>query len=153
MRTKTLVLTFFLLASCSFIALAQELKDDISGMYSFLRDGEYVQINVSEDKEVSGFVERFGDTDSDRGQFLDHFFEKASLEGNRLTFRTKFAHAVAYEFQGTVQRGTVPDREHVGYLVLKGTLTLYRRDAEGKETANKREVEFRSMPADLSKTP
>ncbi len=153
MRTKTLVWTFFLLASCSIIAVAQALQDDISGMYSFLRDGEYVQINVSEDKEVTGFVERFGDSDSDRGQFLDHFFEKASLEGTRPSFRTKFAHAVAFEFQGTVQRGTAPDREHVGYLVLKGTLTQYRRDAEGKETASKREVEFRSLPADLSKAP
>ena len=48
--------------------------DDPSGMYSFLRDGEFVQLTL-EDGKVSGFISRFGDTDSDKGQFIDQFFD------------------------------------------------------------------------------
>src|SRR5258708_1061134 len=57
----------------------------ISGMYSFEREGEFVQINVEQrsakaDKTkplaVTGFISRYGDTDSDRGAFLDHFITK-----------------------------------------------------------------------------
>src|ERR1017187_1264321 len=57
--------------------------DDPSGMYSFLRDGEIVQFAV-EGGKVSGFISRFGNADSDKGQFLDQVFDKASLAGGRL---------------------------------------------------------------------
>src|ERR1035438_9484446 len=56
--------------------------DDPSGMYSFLREGEIVQFAV-QDGKVSGFISRFGNADSDKGQFLDQFFDKASLAGDR----------------------------------------------------------------------
>ena len=40
--------------------------EDISGMYSFLREGEFVQINVEEGNTVTGFVSRYGDSDGDK---------------------------------------------------------------------------------------
>src|ERR1035437_718130 len=49
--------------------------DDPSGMYSFLREGELVQFAV-EDGKVSGYVSRFGDADSDKGQFIDQRSEE-----------------------------------------------------------------------------
>ena len=52
-------------------AAPQSAANDISGTYSFLRDGEFVQLTV-EDGRLSGYVSRFGDSDSDKGQFIDH---------------------------------------------------------------------------------
>jgi hypothetical protein len=61
---------------------------EYSGMYSFLRDGEFVQVTIEDQGRVSGFVSRYGDLDSDRGAFLDHFFKQGKLDGNKLTFTT-----------------------------------------------------------------
>ena len=41
-------------------------KDDISGMYSFLKDGEFVQINQEEGGYITGFVSRFGDDETNK---------------------------------------------------------------------------------------
>src|ERR1017187_7306167 len=54
-----------------------------SGMFTFLKEGEFVQITL-EDGALSGFISRFGETESDKGQFIDQFFDKATLEGDRL---------------------------------------------------------------------
>jgi hypothetical protein len=59
----------------------QAPAEDISGMYSFLNDGEFLQINLEADG-VSGYVSRRGDLESDRGAFLDQFFSKASVHGH-----------------------------------------------------------------------
>src|SRR5690349_13250149 len=80
---------------------ASQFGSQISGMYTFLREGEFVQVTVEEGK-VSGFISRFGDRDSDRGVFLDQFFSKASLDGKKLTFATKPIHGTWYEFAGTI---------------------------------------------------
>src|SRR6516165_2005357 len=61
--------------------------DDPSGMYSFLKEGEFVQLSM-DDGKLSGYASRFGDSDSDKTTIIDQFFDKASLEGNRLSFTT-----------------------------------------------------------------
>jgi hypothetical protein len=68
-------------------------SSDISGMFTFLREGEFVQLSV-EDGQLTGFVSRFGDTDDDKGSFIDQFFDKASLQADHVTFKTKTVHAV-----------------------------------------------------------
>src|SRR5271169_486317 len=62
------------------------VSPDLSGMFTFLREGEFVQLTV-EDGQLSGFVSRFGDTESDKGQFIDQFFDKATLAGDHLYFK------------------------------------------------------------------
>lgn len=128
---------------------AKAANNDISGMYTFLRDGEFVQITMDEG-QVSGYVSRFGDADSDKGQFIDQFFDKASLQGDHLSFNTKTVHGIWYDFSGTVS--TTPGRKpgEEGYRVLKGTLTQHATDAKGAEKAMQRQVDFKSFPADLS---
>ncbi len=118
---------------------------DLSGMFTFLREGEFVQLTV-EDGQLTGFVSRFGDTESDKGEFIDQFFDKASLQAGRVSFQTKTVHAVWYEFDGTVsvEPGKKPGEE--GYRVLRGKLTLHKADAYGKDTASERTVEFHSFP-------
>ncbi len=72
---------------------------DYSGMYSFLREGEFIQITVEDRGRVTGFVSRYGDSESDRGVFLDHFFKSGKLDGNQLAFTTETVHGASFEFQ------------------------------------------------------
>ena len=128
---------------------AQDTSSDISGMYTFLREGEFVQITVEEGR-MSGYISRFGDTESDRGEFIDQFFDKTSLQGDHLSFNTKTIHGVWFEFSGTV--AIVPGRKpgEEGYRVIKGTLIQHATDAKGGEKTMQRQVDFKSFPADLS---
>src|SRR5947209_13040227 len=99
--------------------------DDYSGMYSFLRDGEFVQVSVEEGGKLSGFVSRFGDSESDRGAFLDHFIKQGTLAGHALNFTTETVHGVWFEFKGTADRGSGKTPDDEAYYVLKGTLTQH----------------------------
>jgi hypothetical protein len=123
--------------------------NDPSGVYTFLKDGEFVQLTV-EDGKVSGFISRFGETESDKGEFIDQFFDKATLEGDRLYFNTKTVHALWYELDGTL--AVVPGK-HVGdegYRVIRGKLKVHASDSKGNEQASEKAVEFKSFP-DLRK--
>lgn len=124
--------------------------EDISGMYSFLREGEFVQINIEEQGVVTGFVSRYGDTDSDKGAFLDQFFEKAAFTGNHLTFKTKPVHSIWFEFDGIVERGPGKTPNDEGYRLIRGKLTQYERDLTQKVLAKAREVELESFPQDYA---
>src|SRR5277367_1305338 len=76
--------------------------ENYSGMYSFLQDGEFLQVTVEDAGNVTGFVSRYGDSDSDRGTFLDQFFKQGKLDGSKLSFTTDTVHGVWYDFQGTI---------------------------------------------------
>lgn len=132
-------------------APAGQSGDQISGMYSFLRDGEFVQITL-EDGKVSGFVSRFGDRDSDRGVFLDQFFSKGSLDGKKLSFTTKAIHGTWYEFTGVIGRGQgkTPDQE--GYWSIRGTLKQFDLDDAKNVSSKSRELTLNSFPQDLEDT-
>jgi len=124
-----------------------------SGMYSFLKDGEFVQVTVEDAGHVSGFVSRFGEGESDKGAFLDQFFKSGKIEGNRLSFTTEMVHGVAFDFKGTVERGTGKNPEDEGYFVLKGTLTENDSDVNKKVTTHSREVVFKMFPQDAATRP
>ncbi len=117
--------------------------EDISGAYSFLEDGEYLQIDVQEGK-VTGFVSRFNEEPGAK-TFLDQLFEKASLEGDKLKFTTRKVHGVWFEFEGKVAKAADKKRTDEGYFLLKGTLTKFTTDANGKSSGKLREVEFKSF--------
>jgi hypothetical protein len=122
---------------------------DYSGMYSFLRDGEFVQLTIEDEGRVSGFVSRYGDSESDRGAFLDQFFKQAKLDGTKLSFTTATVHGVWYEFKGIIERGQGKTPSDEAYYLLKGTLTEYRTDADKKVTSKSREATFKSFPRDV----
>ncbi len=124
-------------------APAPSPSEDISGMYSFLREGEFLEIN-REEGGITGYISRMGDLESDRGTFLDQFFSKASLHGHDLSFTTKVLHGVWFEFKGTFERGPGTTKAEDGYYVLRGTLTEFTASAD-KTSATKRsrQVEFK----------
>jgi len=123
-------------------------QEDYSGMYTFLREGEFVQITVEDAGHVTGFVSRYGNSDSDQGAFLDHFFKQAKLDGHDLTFTTETVHGTWFEFKGKLDRGPAKSRAQEGYYVLKGTLTENVTDAAKKVSSKAREVEFKLFPED-----
>jgi hypothetical protein len=132
------------------IAKAKGPVDDPSGMYSFLRDGEFVQLTL-DDGKLSGYISRFGESESDKGTFIDQFFDKASLDGDHLSFTTKTVHGTWYGFNGVITRtpGKQPAQE--GYRVIKGNLVQHMTEADNADKPRQREVEFKSFPQDLSK--
>lgn len=151
----TLVVSLFTLAVArqqpsSSAAQDAAKADDPSGTYSFLKEGEFIQLTI-DDGKLSGYVSRFGDTDSDKGTFIDQFFDKASLDGNRLSFTTKTVHGTWYEFKGviTITPGKQPPQE--GYRVIKGTLVQHVTEATKTNKPRQRDVEFKAFPQDLSK--
>ncbi|MGA9898486.1 MAG: hypothetical protein WBQ09_10325 [Terriglobales bacterium] len=124
-------------------------SESYSGMYTFLQEGEFVQVTVEDAGKVTGFVSRYGDAGSDRGGFLDQFFKQGKLDGNKLSFTTETVHGVWFEFAGTVDRGEGKTPADEAYHVLKGALTDFRTDADKKVSSKSRDVTFKSFPQDV----
>jgi hypothetical protein len=123
-----------------------------SGMYTFLKEGEFVQITVEDEGRVTGFISRYGDGESDKGEFLDQFFRKegGKLDGKSLSFTTEVVHGVSFDFKGTVERGEGKTPNEDAYFILKGTLTENVSDANKKVTSHSRDVAFKSFPQDAA---
>jgi hypothetical protein len=125
---------------------ANQSTPDYSGMYSFLQDGEFVQLTVEDRGQVSGFVSRYGDQQGEHRAFVDHFFKQSKLDGKKLDFTTEIAQNAFYSFKGTVERGEGKKPTDEAYYVLKGTLTQYTLDSSHKTTSKSQAVAFKSFP-------
>ena len=126
---------------------------EYSGMYTFLKEGEFVQITVEDAGRVTGFISRYGSGESDKGAFLDQFFKTGKLDGNKLTFTTEIVHGVSFDFTGSVERGEGKNPGDEAYFVLKGTLTEKSTDVNKKVTAQSRDVVFKMFPQEASSSP
>ncbi len=124
-----------------------------SGMYSFLKDGEFLQVTVEDGGSVTGYISRYGDGESDKGAFLDQFFKNGKLEGNKLSFTTEIVHGVAFDFRGAFERGEGKNPSDEAYYVLRGTLTQNVSDADKKVTSHSRDVAFKLFPQEASPAP
>ncbi len=134
-------------------AAAEKDSKAYSGLYTFLKEGEFLQVTVEDEGRVTGFISRFGDGDSDKGAFLDQFFKTGKLEGNKLSFTTELVHGVGFDFKGSVERGEGKNPGDDAYLVLKGTLTENVSDVNKKVTSHSRDVVFKMFPQDASPSP
>jgi len=121
-----------------------------SGMYTFLKDGEFLQLTIEDDGRVTGFISRFGEGENDKGAFLDQFFKNGKLDGNKLTFLTQVLHGVDFEFRGSVERGDGKDPSDEAYFVLKGSLTQNTTDTNKKSTSHTQDVLFKLFPRDAA---
>ena len=124
-------------------------SENYSGMYTFLQEGEFVQVTVEDAGRVTGFVSRYENTDGDHSAFLDQFFKQGKLDGNKITFSTETVHGVWYEFSGKVDRGEGKTPSDEGYHVIQGTLSDHYTDAEKKTSSKSRDVIFKSFPQDV----
>jgi len=160
-RLCALAVLLMLVVTVVFAAPAQKQSaqtqaatgDDFSGMYSFLREGEFVQFSLEGQGKLSGFVSRFGDLPSDKDAFLDQFFKTGSTDGKKVSFTTESVHGTWFEFSGTVSRGPGKTPNDEGYYVIEGKLTKHTEDANKKPSAESRQVTFKSFPQDLQAGP
>jgi hypothetical protein len=138
------------------LCLAQTLKqpkaaappgNDYTGMYSFIREGEFVRINIEDGGRLTGFISRHGDDGKEI--FVDHFFEKAEFHDRDVQFTAGKAHGVWFAFKGVISRGPGRTRDAEGYYEIKGTLVRYSSGANGKVAAEEREVTFHSLPQEI----
>jgi hypothetical protein len=127
--------------------------EDYSGAYFFLQDGELVQLNIEDEGKITGFIQRFGDGESDRGLLLDHFFKDAKLDGKNLSFSTKTVHGVSYDFKGTVERGEGKKPGDEAYSDLKGTLVQSNVDSQQRTISKTRDVVLKAFPQNLDGAP
>ncbi|MBZ5504702.1 MAG: hypothetical protein LAO78_04355 [Acidobacteriia bacterium] len=118
--------------------------EDISGMYSFLKEGEFVQINL-EKAAVTGYISRMGVSDSDSGVFMDQFFAQADVQDHAVSFTTRQLHGTWYEFKGKFDRGSARTKADDGYYVLRGTLKELSTNADKSIATRSREVEFKLL--------
>ena len=125
-------------------ATVPHAAEDISGMYSFLKEGEFLQITL-EKSAVTGYISRMGDSDSDNGVFLDQFFAKADVQGHDVSFTTRALHGVWFEFKGKFDRGPGKNKGDDAYYVLKGTLKEMTTAGDKTVTARSRDVEFKLL--------
>jgi hypothetical protein len=124
-----------------------------SGMYSFMKEGEFVQLTVEEGVQLTGFVSRYGDGESDKGAFLDQFFKTGKLEGNKISFTTETVHGVWFDFKGAVERGEGKNPGDEGFYVLKGTLTQSSTDVNKKVSSHPWDVAFKMFPQEMGPSP
>lgn len=122
---------------------------EYSGMYSFLRDGEFVQLTVEDQGHVIGFVSRYADPEG-AGGFVEHFFKSGKLEGHHLAFITETVQGASFEFRGTIEQGEGKSRDDEAFYVLKGTLVENSTDAAKKTSSRSSEVALKSFPQDLA---
>ncbi|MGC2208694.1 MAG: hypothetical protein WA532_01170 [Candidatus Korobacteraceae bacterium] len=144
------IAAFILLVAAAAVAQTEpaaepQIGDEITGMYSFVREGEFAEIEV-DDGKVTGVVSRFKDDDPEKAEFVDQFFEEAKLEGSRLSFRTRPAGGVWFEFSGVVERGAGKTPSDEGYWNIRGTLTVRRTSNDGNVTQKTSELTLRSFP-------
>lgn len=117
-----------------------------SGMYTFLKEGEYVQITVEDAGQVTGFISRYGDGGNEKSAFVDQFFKTGKLDGNNLIFTTRTSHAAWFEFKGVFERGEGKTPDEEAYYVLKGTLTESTTGADKKVSSQAQGVTFKMFP-------
>jgi hypothetical protein len=126
-------------------ATVPHAAEDISGMYSFVKEGEFLQITLDR-TSVTGYISRMGDSDTDNGVFLDQFFLKADVQDHDVSFTTRPLHSVWYEFKGRFSRGPGKTKGDDGYYILRGTLKeLANNNADKTVSSRSREVEFKLL--------
>jgi len=128
-------------------------QDDYSGMYTFLKEGEFIQITLEGKGNVTGFISRFGDSESDKGTFIDQFFKAGKIEGNKISFTTETVHGASYTFEGAFARGPGKSPQDEGYYSLEGLLTRNGTDAQKKTSSQSAKVQFKSFPRDAGSPP
>jgi len=116
------------------------IPEEASGEYMLGHPGELVQITM-QFGELSGYISRQGDEESDNGTPLTFFFEQTSMRGQDLKFTTRQVHGVWYSFEGTIVRGPGKTRGEDGYYLLTGNLIVH--DSVQK-TESRRTVSLKS---------
>ena len=116
------------------------IPEDASGAYMLGHPGEVVEVTM-QFGDLSGYISRQGDGESDSGTPLTYFFDKTSFRGQELGFTTRQIHGIWYSFQGTIVRGAGKARDQDGYYLLTGDLIEHNAV---QKTESRRSVSLKS---------
>ena len=142
--TAALLIGAFCLARTAEPQSTSAPGNDYTGMYSFLRSGEFVQLNAQGGDHLTGFISRH--SDGGKEIFIDHFFEKAELRDQGIRFSTRRVHGVWFDFKGAISRGAGKTRSAEGYYQIKGTLIQYTSGTNQEVSSSERTVTLISLP-------
>jgi len=108
--------------------------------------GSVVQITI-ENGTLDGYISKVldGQTAS-----LTYFFDRTTINGDRLTFTTKQVHGTWFAFEGTIVRGDAASKQETGFYRLKGTWVVHNETDKSQSTAT---VNFKSTPRGESEYP
>lgn len=113
------------------------IPEDASGEYELDGKGSIIEITI-EHNRLSGYITRM-----DHETALTLFFDRTTIDGNRLSFETKTVHGLHYSFRGTIVRGRTETRLINGFYRLVGDLTAHY--STGNQT---RQISLKSTPRD-----
>ena len=107
------------------------LPASAQGEYMLDETGSVVQITI-ENGILDGYISKLTEQQTSA---LTYFFDRSTINGDRLTFTTKQIHGIWYSFDGKVSRGPGLNAAQDGFYMLDGALTTH--DDVQKTTQNK----------------
>lgn len=115
------------------------LPPEASGEYKLSDEGESIEI-IDQFGQLSGYLSRKAEGDTDSGELLTWFFSRMTGNEQRLSFTTRQVHGVWYSFEGQLVRGPVPTRAVDGYFLLEGSLVAHD---ESRKTVQRRQISLK----------
>lgn len=98
--------------------------EDAAGFYRFRDRQQGIQI-VSRGGEVSGYLLKFGEGETDKGLVLGYEFAQVAGYREQLWFTTRQVHGIWYGFEGQLVPQAGLSQFSTGYYVLEGALTMH----------------------------
>ena len=115
------------------------LPEDASGEYMLDETGSVVQITI-EKGVLDGYISKLVDGQT---ASITYFFDRTTINGDRLTFTTKEIHGIWYSFDGMIVRGDAASRQQTGFYRLKGTWVTHDVSGKGQWSST---VSLKSTP-------
>lgn len=116
------------------------LPASASGEYMLDETGSVVQITI-DNRVLDGYISKLTEQQTSA---LTYFFDRTTINGDRLTFTTKQVHGVWYSFDGEIERGDASHtKQENGYYRLKGTWVTHDEAQRSQSTSM---VNLKSTP-------
>jgi hypothetical protein len=115
------------------------LPASASGEYMMDETGSVVQITI-DNGVVDGYISKLTE---EQTSALTYFFNRTTIDGDRLTFTTKEVHGIWYSFDGEIIRDASHSKQENGYYRLKGTWVTHDETQKSQSTST---VNLKSTP-------
>ena len=102
--------------------------------------GSVVQITI-ENGVLDGYISKLTEQQTSA---LTYFFDRTTIDGDRLTFTTKQVHGIWYSFDGEIVRSDASrSKQETGFYRLKGTWVTHDEVGKSQSTSM---VSLKSTP-------
>ena len=101
--------------------------------------GSVVQITI-DDGVLDGYISKLVE---DQTSSITYFFDRTTINGDRLTFTPKEIHGIWYSFDGAIVRGDADNKQQTGFYGLRGTWVTHN---DAQKTQSTSTVSLKSTP-------